>query len=186
MGADLILSTLWTDGRELDSNLAKKLVREALLNEQDETNLVRAASFTGTPLDELSAAVVAADPEAQASWRGKLADAYDKTIDEFISSLSNRDVTTVRIGPLLGYATGGMSWGDDPSDTYTEWERFFADGDSPWNTDDEDEPSGNPYGGLIFRTLFLSWNGDYALPGDRYVAGVTFETKTAEAAESVR
>jgi len=51
-------------------------------------------------------------------------------LTEFASSLHSRDVTCLRFGnsggtPVDGYATGGLSYGDGPTDAYDEWGFLF-------------------------------------------------------------
>lgn len=176
MGADMILYTLWTDGNPVTPDPAVQAVRAALAAETDQDRLAAAARFVGADLDDLAAAVVAGDPAALASWRVKIGDGYAARIADLISSLDRRDVTSISVGPLIGYATGAPSWGDSPTDTYDVWSQFF-DQDS---YDPEDVPR-NPYADEVYRALFLSPHPRYAKAGDRVVAEVVLATLTEPA-----
>jgi hypothetical protein len=172
MGADMLLFVLWTDGKEVTGESAKAAVRKAIHAETDAKVLERAAHYVSAGLDELANAVVNVDPAANHSWREKIAVGYDDKIDHIIATLSHRDVTTVHAGPLVGYATGGPSWGDSPTETFDEWDTFFSGEDS--------EGLISVYGGIIHGEMFLGWNGDYADPGDRYIADLVLKTKEAD------
>ena len=63
--------------------------------------------------------------------------AVEDAVDELKSDLANlkeavknrlRDVTCISVGNYLVYATGGMTWGDDPSDSYSSFTRLNATG----------------------------------------------------------
>jgi hypothetical protein len=46
------------------------------------------------------------------------------TVEDFFGCLNNRDVSSfLHKGEVL-YVTGGMSWGDSPTDSYDRFERF--------------------------------------------------------------
>ena len=61
--------------------------------------------------------------------------------------VKSREVDTLRIGPLHGWATGGLSWGDLPTEAMDCWHRtIMTSGD-----DDYD----NPYADLCYRSLGL-------------------------------
>jgi hypothetical protein len=162
MGADMVLFTLWSETKDPTSSEAVKAVRKALQAENDLEALNRAAGFVGADLDDLATAVVVADPAAMKSWKQKIVTGYHEAIDNFLDTLTNRDVTTIHVGSLIGYSTGGLTWGDSPTDTYDAWARFLE------ATDENDEPL-NPYGALIYDALFVTWSERYTSPGGRFV-----------------
>lgn len=47
-----------------------------------------------------------------------------KTVEEVFASLEYRDVTTWYYKNVVFYLTGGMSWGDSPTDTYDCFMKF--------------------------------------------------------------
>lgn len=45
-----------------------------------------------------------------------------------IKKLQRRDLTCITVGPYYVYLTGGMTWGDDPTDLYSSFSRLTAYG----------------------------------------------------------
>jgi hypothetical protein len=176
----MMAKVLWvTEAPTAEKALAA--VRETLLTLDLETLHV-AASFAGSELGELERAVLDddADEELLAAYRDRIESGYRIAIEEFIRSLEHRrDVTTLSLGSLTGYLTGGMTHGDSPTEAWDEWDRFFAaTDDDGWRED------WNPCSEAIWGSLFVSPRADWAVSGDRYVAEVTIETKEP-AAEGV-
>ena len=45
-----------------------------------------------------------------------------------VRTLQHRDLTRITVGPYFAYVTGGMSWGDEPTDLYGSINRLTAYG----------------------------------------------------------
>lgn len=171
MGADLLVTVLWTDGKPLDEGKAVEAVRQVLFKETDLEVLNAAAEFLGlSPLEDLAGAVIFADEVAKAAYFEKLLAEYRKTIKVFVDGLSSRQVSTITFGGCLGYVTGGMSWGDAPTDKFDEWQEIlFNDGETGllWN----------PYRNEIYRSLFIAPDKRWAMAGDTTVDEIIFAVK---------
>lgn len=150
MGADLALLTIWTEGGTLDVDRGVAAVTEALSAESDSEALAAAADFTGcAPPHALAEAVISADPAADQAWRTAIAEGYRQRLEALAKGLRySRDVVTIDLGPVVGYATGGFTWGDDPSETFTEWmEMFFQEEWRDWDT--------NPYAEVLRDAMLV-------------------------------
>jgi hypothetical protein len=146
MGADMMHAVVWTVQGQIRSAEAFEAVSAAILAETDRETLKYAAEFAGrSPLEELAAEVALVDPEADRLYREAIIAGYQEVLNEFEDSLRGRDVSTITVGPLVGYLTGGMTWGDDPTDAYTHWYRLFDEPDMEWG--------GNPYRYLMFDAI---------------------------------
>ena len=45
-------------------------------------------------------------------------------VEEFFKALGGRDVTFQIFGEMTAWLTGGMSWGDEPTDAFSKFEMF--------------------------------------------------------------
>ena len=124
-------------------------VSTAIMDEQDRGILGAAARWVGAELDDLAAEVVLADPEADRAWRSRICSGYADEIADFASSLTGREVDVIELGTLRGLVTGGLSWGDEPTDTFGVWSRMFRE---PGDFDED----GNPYAELLFAEVFVA------------------------------
>ncbi len=70
-------------------------------------------------------------------WNGRVAsEFFDPMVDDFLASLFTDEVNDVSIGNLTGFVVGGMSGGEDPTETWSLWNNVIYDSDPDW---------GNPY-----------------------------------------
>jgi hypothetical protein len=155
MGADMTLDILWTKDGKIDKEYAEVKLKELILAETDVDVLNQAHLYLfGKEIDPLTLAVIK-------QVEGKticdsLVNGYMKRIYELENSFNSQEVTTVRLGKdIIGYATGGLSWGDNPTEAQDDWYEFLFSGE---NDDDE----GNPYGYAIYSMLFIdfAWKPD--------------------------
>ena len=51
---------------------------------------------------------------------------FKETINETFNSLEDRDVASFDFMGYTIYVTGGLSWGDGPTETFNTFERFWA------------------------------------------------------------
>jgi hypothetical protein len=187
MGADMITWTLWAETdptTRADEVLAA--VGEALAA-ADLADLLATARFVGIELDDLTVQVLRADPTTHADFAAKTTIAYGPVLEDFLDTFTGRGVNTMRLGPLTGFVTGGLSYGDSPTDTYNRWETFFTSEADEWD-DEEDDMYGayrNPMANLVASILFISPVVDWAVPGQRAVDAVTFTVAPAAATEPV-
>lgn len=154
MGADMTLFVLWAEKGVVDHAKALELVSAAIQAESDGDILDLAAKFVGVPLEPLAREVVRVEPATGSAWRDAIVAGYATAITNFKTSLRHRDVTQIFVGDMIGYSTGGVSWGDAPTETYSEWSQFFQE-----NSDDEydeyDDLIVNPYSDLIHDAMFI-------------------------------
>lgn len=164
---------LWVEGTEPDINKGVQAVRDALDIETDREKINWAAAYAGCPdLDELTWAVIDADPHARASFLDKIADGYRTALTYFIKTLTAADVARINVGPLTCYVTGGMSYGEDPTYSFSEWRGFFETRD--------DTLYDNPYGAEIHNAMFVRFDPNNASPGTKSrVASVALTTTTS-------
>lgn len=171
MGADLLVSVLWSDGKPLSADKGIAAVREVLFVETDLEILNAAAEFVGLKgLDDLTAAVLLADEDARISYCEKILSGYKETIETFIDRLNSRQVNQIHFGDCIGYVTGGMSWGDSPTDVFEEWEQLFYN-------DEESGGSWNPYKNTLYKSFFIAPNKQWAMAGDVTVDKVVLTVK---------
>lgn len=151
MGADMIATVLWTENGKLYKEQALAALRAVIDAETDYDMLYEAAVYVGADVDELAIEVILADPEADASWRAKILTGYEKVIDKLEESFRSRDVSTIALDPLVGYITGGLSWGDTPTDSMDLWEKIL------W--EDDPDSRAHPYASVLYRHLLVRGPG---------------------------
>lgn len=177
MGADMLLLTLWTENAEIDVEKAITVLREHLAQETDPEVLTDAAQFVGAiapaGYGDLAEAIRAVDAEADKAWRAQILDGYRTALTTFVAGLSSRrDITTIEMGPLTGWATGGMSHGDGPTQSWDDWYALFI-------KDYEPGFGENPYTTELYEALFIASDRRWVRPGTtRQVAQVSVETVT--------
>lgn len=147
MGADMIAEILWTENGELAKDKTLQMLRAAIDAETDWDTLYEAARYANADVDELAREVILADPVANASWRAKIVDGYAQRIDELTQSFRSREVTTITLGPLIGYLSAGLSWGETPTEVMDEWNTILFD--------DDPETRAHPYTHLLTRYLLV-------------------------------
>lgn len=65
--------------------------------------------------------------------RGAVRRALRTLVDDFAESLDSQEVDGLDLGPVTVYVTGGLSYGDAPTEAATTWGRLL-DPDAPWST----------------------------------------------------
>lgn len=166
MGADMLLSVIWTRKGEINIENAVKTIKEAALLEKDPDMIALLNSFTGNAHagDELAVEVMLVSNDGtKEAWAEEIAQSYRMYFNTLKESLGSREVVEIHLGDLVGYATGGMSWGDTPTDCMNTWDGLLFDSDPEW---------GNPYADMCYASLgFVSFsgNGEYGQP----VASIT-------------
>jgi len=165
MGADMLLLTLWVenDQKKLPTQKTLDLLRNLLTNETNPDTLQDAADYVGvghrdSELNELAREARRHDPEMHTAWINAILDGYKNNLEELEKSLDNRDVAQSTLGNLTSYSTGGISWGDSPSDTYDHWYSLLYDPYEPGY-------GGNPYAEEIYQTLFILANPNWVKQG---------------------
>lgn len=158
MGGEMSLFVLWSNGKPIDKKTVMKKLAAAIINEADQGRLDEAAYFVGVECGPLERAIIRANPETGGVWKDQIVAGYKKAVTNFLRSLDNRDVTQIHLGSLIGYATGGASWGDTPTETYDEWSNFFDSGEDETLEEDDREDYGpfNPYADFLHELMFLS------------------------------
>ena len=158
MGADMLLSVLWRSkenhGKPLDIDTTLANLRKLLEKETDKATFDKALAFaTGEEYDE------EADLISEVMWAVKtnggegieptydlIIKGYRSALEDLQSSFNSREVTTIWATGAIGYATGGMSYGDD-TDAANLWNRILFDSDA--------EYGGNPYADFLYDSLFI-------------------------------
>ena len=114
MGADLILYSVIMFGKynpnfTLEDRKRRMATEMEHIDKTDEeeyrNNITKELGYTWDETDE---------------YKDLMIDA----INDFFDSLDNRDVTWRIIGNCTLWITGGMSYGDEPSESYTIFEEF--------------------------------------------------------------
>lgn len=156
MGADMILSTLWRkreEGENIDVEAALQKMFEILREEENKDTFVKAFAYaTGKDLEDIEPLV------AEVMWECKKQDfgiqetydtiieSYRKVIERLKSSLTCREVTEIWIPGLIGYTTGGPSWGEN-TETGSFWNTFLFDTDP--------EYARHPYADELYNAIFI-------------------------------
>lgn len=176
MSSGMIISVLWTkdalDGR-LDIKHALNELASALALETDTERFVGAYNYatgnslevTGDGLNTFEGLKTLMPMEAIIET---ILEGYSAKIQEVEDSFSQDDVTWIGFGPLRGYCSGGVSYGEE-SDSASLWRRTF------WNDEDYLDETSNPYGDLCYRALFVEVES-WAVPGQE-MATITISVK---------
>lgn len=154
----MLLSVLWVKeedskkGLDIEGTLLK--LRDALVEETDQVTFNKALAFATEQeydedvnlVSEVLWAVKLANGEGIQPTYDLIINGYRKALEDLKSSLDSREVTTIGGKDLVGYATGGMSWGED-TDAASLWNRLLFDDDPEYGV--------NPYTNLLFYSLFV-------------------------------
>ncbi len=108
MGADFLLATLVIDKRRTPDFAAGQAAIERLCCD----DVVDADELGGEPIDE----------QGMAAIRRRVAEA----LDELECGLVSREVEWIEVRGATVYVTGGMSWGDSPTDLFETITRLRA------------------------------------------------------------
>lgn len=105
--AGFAVSKTWN----MDNKTVREQRKQAMLAEVDTLRLEDLSDFSNQFRE--------AQPLSELKKQAK------EVIEETMNSLdNNREVATWNWKDVTFYFTGGMTWGDDPTDTYTCFERF--------------------------------------------------------------
>jgi len=111
MGADLILAHWWTTKPEaIDFDKAHKAIEAITIDEIDEDDW--AIEF---------------DDSDEAEALALVQERAHADLDEMIpiwEGMLPRDVNLCDLGPVTALISGGMTWGDDPTETFTLMNRI--------------------------------------------------------------
>jgi hypothetical protein len=149
MGADMTFEVLWTRNGKTYPAAAKNELKNLVSQETDpDTIKFLTWQATGNELDEkLYIDVMLCDPKLKETWAESIIEYYNNLIDEVESTLKSREVAALRIGKnILGYITGGMSWGDSPTEAFDSWFKLFREYDDDWCGNPYSEKIGKAYG----------------------------------------
>ncbi len=126
MGADLLMAvlTLENDGRDPDFGAAHEELKRITLRRIKDSNISLEDAYPDCPLSEAKMRFEAGDIEgAEVEVDDGGIFSCDKII-RYLDTLEEayaggaRDSMFITIGHLRVFITGGMSWGDSPSDTF--------------------------------------------------------------------
>lgn len=106
MGADLIINCVFMKGKKSFAEREKRMLKEV-----EKINFEK-------KLKEYQGFKEIKTPE-------ELKEHYIQTIKDFIRCLGFRDVTYLQHKGEMIYLTGGMSWGDDPTGSFSTFEEFL-------------------------------------------------------------
>lgn len=125
MGADYLAMSLneW-EFKPLDYAAAKKAVSVEVAKDSAE-ELLRLDDYIFPDIDDQDASTVHA----------YVMETLHELVDEFENSLTDGDVTVDSFGPLFTYSTGGESWGDDPTEAFSVWNKTLYDELNPYADD---------------------------------------------------
>ena len=154
MGADMILYTLWIKNvPTTDEALVLGKLREVLVAEQDKEIFKRAIAFAKNEeydpkvdlFSEVTWAMKTTGSESIERIYDLIIDGYATHLKDLYDSLDSREVTAIwaRNG-ITGYATGGLSWGDD-FPVGGLWSRILFDNDL--------EFAPNPYADFLYNNI---------------------------------
>jgi hypothetical protein len=110
MGADLLLAYVWTRSEELDWEAGDGEID--LVRSDDIPDLNTYGSEDNQELDDEEFIEKVVHPELHAKL-ARIREAWDNPYD-------HREVCFDNLGPLSVLATGGMSWGDSPTELFDD------------------------------------------------------------------
>lgn len=150
---------------ELLDNLRGKITE--LVNETSDRDVLLAAALHADtiPADDLATEVIFSDVGALSAWKNKISDGYVSLVAKILDSLDNRDVNSFTLGELACYVTGGMSSGDDPTDTFAEWYYFFHRPFENWGDEDDVE---DPFREVLIDSISFYPKFKYSEDGKLY------------------
>lgn len=157
MGADMMSLMILTDQTKNYEDLidaANTAFDQAWDAENDRTSFEAVASWVGvSPTNDLAAEVTWSLPDKREEWRSAVRDRYRESIAEVIEPFGgHRQVSVWQLGGLRAYITGGLPFGDSPTETFDVWEEFFR---HEADAADLDIPH-NPYAGIIWRAIAVT------------------------------
>lgn len=124
MGADLLLSWLWTtEPEKVDFEKARALIRAEITSDcLDENEVWKPGVLERWDPNE-DAVFDGSDVDAETLVKVLIAD-VDEVEKLWTGELEYRDAFVTDIGPVRVLLSGGMSWGDSPSETFDVLNRF--------------------------------------------------------------
>lgn len=133
MGADMLLGSIISLGNEIDAEKAKAQIEKIVRAETNHERLAEAAEFLGIEdRSDALADIVAEATGLISSTRREIIQQYQSMAEEVAYSVNSREVTGWRFGEATIYFTGGMSWGDDPTEVFGLWYRALDDEENPY------------------------------------------------------
>jgi hypothetical protein len=137
MGADMLLRSIYLPaGQDLNLDAAKATATELAANASlaDLRILVQQGWIGEQHLSTVDPGDDELATHAQA-LRAEAEQVLHAHLDQFAASLHSRAVAHYRFGhtpvAIDAYTTGGMSWGDTPTDAYAAWDVVLDDGVYP-------------------------------------------------------
>lgn len=112
MGADLIVCYVKFKGDKTNKQRQK-----AIINSIDEAKKSILILIYGNGIYE--------DEDVTLTSLEELKAKHKKIVNDFFECLEFRDVTTIQPDKDIIYLTGGMSWGDSPTDSYNRFEQLL-------------------------------------------------------------
>jgi len=117
MGADMLISFVYfKQGINLES------IKKKMLEQADGPVII--AELLGKPEDGPRSLLLQENDEEPKTF-AEMTKRFKDTINEVFNSLYYRDVTDF---PFMGYTiyiTGGLSWGDNPTETFNTFDSFW-------------------------------------------------------------
>lgn len=116
MGADLILLHLWTTRdiySQMDWVAAERAIQDLQLEDCEDLVSGQFYDLEDLTIDNDNEDAIL--QEVKNNVRLRVED-----LKSIIKGEMPRDVDVCKMGPVTAVITGGMSWGDDPTDTFTE------------------------------------------------------------------
>lgn len=125
MGADLIVMTLPTYRARLDVSGAAARMRALAEQETDHEVLMDLCEYVGLDYDTLALEVALADDEAREAMYNAVEGHFRREFENLRETFDWRDVSCLTLGDVWLMVTGGMSYGDDPTETFAVWNRLL-------------------------------------------------------------
>ena len=116
MGADMLISFVYfKQGINLES------IKKKMLEKADEPVII--AELLGKP--EEGPRLLLQENDEEPKTFAEMTKRFKDTINEVFNSLGYRDVSYFDFMGYTIYITGGLSWGDVPTETYNTFDRFW-------------------------------------------------------------
>jgi hypothetical protein len=117
MGADMLVSYVY-----FKQGVDPESIKKKMLENSDTPTII--AEMLGRP-DENESHYHKEDDDEPKTFE-EMKEGFKDAINKVFDSLYYRDVASFDFMGYTIYVTGGLSWGDDPTETFNTFERFWA------------------------------------------------------------
>jgi len=118
MGADMLISFVYFKQGVNPESIKKKMLEQA-------DGPVIIAELLGRREDGSRSLLLQENDEEPKTFE-EMKEGFKDAINKVFDSLYYRDVASFDFMGYTIYVTGGLSWGDDPTETFNTFERFWA------------------------------------------------------------